>query len=760
MHPITQDFRPLFFSRKESAADHSFQELLIDKKDTVILDLFSGQKKELFKVRNPKTRLSATELDKHFNLWAEGKNVDQEGVWVYYPWARRMLHILEKAEFVELRTSRNKHKITSAEQNHLLEKKIGIVGLSVGNAVALTLATERICGHLKLADFDTLELSNLNRIKTGLHNIGTNKAILTAREIAEIDPFIEIECYTDGITEQNITQFITENGNLDLLVEECDELNIKILCRNEAKKHRIPVLMETSDKGMLDVERFDLQPDRPILHGLLKDIPEEKLKHISEKDRLPLVLKMVNALNGSKRGKLSLVEIGQTISTWPQLASAVTLGAGVVTDVSRRILLNQYSESGRYYVDLEDIVGDKIPKPKPVHTNPYEPFNIDEAIVLADTVPYSNSDYIAEDIIQEIVNAACQAPSTGNDQPWKWLYRNGRLHLFHDRYRSYSFGDFDQIASNLSFGACYENLLLKSYEAGLTISGNIFPLGDDSILIASIAFYKTAPEQDFEPVHDPQLVHGIFERCTNRNPSLPVPLSNAQYEALKSAAESINGATFHYITDQQQILTIGEIIGACDRVRLLNPKGHHDFVAREMRWTPQDAEKSKAGIDIRTLGLDGAQQAAMAIIKDEDITGTLKDIDGGQALIEVSMKTVSTASAIGIITLPQYSYRDFFRGGMSLQRLWLKAEELGFAVHPLISPFYLFPRVLHGNGAGLDDSEVGKLKELRKKFLDVVPLGENKAEVFLVKLAKAEKPHIKSYRLPLDETLFIINPES
>jgi hypothetical protein len=27
--------------------------------------------------------------------------------------------------------------------------------------------------------------------------------------------------------------------------------------------------METSDRGVLDVERFDLEPDRPIFHGLL-----------------------------------------------------------------------------------------------------------------------------------------------------------------------------------------------------------------------------------------------------------------------------------------------------------------------------------------------------------------------------------------------------------------------------------------------------------------------------------------------------------
>jgi len=180
-------------------------------------------------------------------------------------------------------------------------------------------------------------------------------------------------------------------------------------------------------------------------------------------------------------------------------------------------------------------------------------------------------------------------------------------------------------------------------------------------------------------------------------------------------------------------------------------------VEREMKWTREEAENSRDGIDIRTLGMNTSQMAALSIIRDVEISRALKDIDGGTALIDVTMKTISTASALGIITLPEYSYQNFFLGGMSMQRLWLKAEELQFAIHPLISPFYLFPRVTNGNGAGLDQSEVSHLLRLRKKFLSLVPVNEDAAGVFIFKIAKAEKPEIKSYRLPLEETLFITN---
>src|SRR5690606_20421554 len=98
------------------------------------------------------------------------------------------------------------------EQNILLSKKIGIIGLSVGQSVAISLAMERSFGELRIADFDTLDLSNMNRIRTGLFNLGIKKSWMVAREIAEIDPFLKVTVYEEGITDENIDDFFTLGG--------------------------------------------------------------------------------------------------------------------------------------------------------------------------------------------------------------------------------------------------------------------------------------------------------------------------------------------------------------------------------------------------------------------------------------------------------------------------------------------------------------------------------------------------------------------
>lgn len=57
---------------------------------------------------------------------------------------------------------RNKNLITYAELDRLGQLRIGVVGLGVGHAIAYTLAAQGLCGEMRLADFDDLELSNLN----------------------------------------------------------------------------------------------------------------------------------------------------------------------------------------------------------------------------------------------------------------------------------------------------------------------------------------------------------------------------------------------------------------------------------------------------------------------------------------------------------------------------------------------------------------------------------------------------------------------
>lgn len=163
--------------------------------------------------------------------------------WVRYPWRRTGVGVLGPDAFRAVRLDRNRHLITEEEQDQLAELRIGVVGLSVGHTLPYTLAAEGLCGELRLADFDHLELSNLNRVPLSVLDLGVNKATAAARRIAELDPYLKVSVVTAGITADTIDAFL---DGLHIVVEECDSLDTKVMVREAARARRVPVIMATA----------------------------------------------------------------------------------------------------------------------------------------------------------------------------------------------------------------------------------------------------------------------------------------------------------------------------------------------------------------------------------------------------------------------------------------------------------------------------------------------------------------------------------
>ena len=345
---IPNTYKPLLINLKSIEEQKRFHEILKINPFVEVIDTIIKQITEFVKLKNPSQKLTENQYIKEIDIYLNGNHSDFIGNWYYYPWNKKLVHILSEDDFVTVRTNRNQLKITPQEQSLLRSKTIGVIGLSVGQSVALTLVMERVCGIIKLADFDEIDLSNLNRLRTGVHNIGVKKTLIAAREIAEIDPYISVEIFSDGINDNNIDSFFK---TLDLLVEVCDGLDMKIKSRLKARDLKIPVVMDTNDRGMIDIERFDLEPNRPILHGLINEIDLTHLDNMQQEQKLSLIMKIVAIENTSERLKQSMNEIGKTIISWPQLASSIMIGAGSCADCCRRIFLNQHNNSGRYYID-------------------------------------------------------------------------------------------------------------------------------------------------------------------------------------------------------------------------------------------------------------------------------------------------------------------------------------------------------------------------------------------------------------------------
>ncbi len=210
--------------------------------------------------------------------------------------------------------------------------------------------------HIKIADLDVVAITNLNRLRATLLDVGEEKTTVAARNVWELDPYAEIETFDQGVRDDNIERFLL-NPRVDVAIDEMEAIDQKIRMRLIARREGIPVLMATDNGNgvILDVERFDLEPERPLFHGLIPETNPDELQKLTFRDWLALATRIVGPEFLDERMRNSILEIGSTIPSVPQLGASATFAGTAIAYAVRTILAKEPLASGRYTFTLEQL---------------------------------------------------------------------------------------------------------------------------------------------------------------------------------------------------------------------------------------------------------------------------------------------------------------------------------------------------------------------------------------------------------------------
>lgn len=324
-------------------------------------DIFVSQLTELFEIENPGL-IGKDDFSPQLDAFIESRSgADQSmaGDYIYFPWSGVVLHTISGTEQHCLRTNRMNKLLTREEQATLAAFSCGVAGLSFGNGIALSLVYSGAADTIRIADSDIFETTNLNRVRVGLPSVNQPKTAVTAREIYEINPYADIGIFDKGLSEENIGAFVGGDRPLNAVFDVVDDLGMKVRLRLEAKKAGVPVIMLTSleDSILVDVERFDLEPEREVFHGLLGDVVDDLItKTMTEQDKAQYAMKIVNPQNVSYRNLASLAGIGKDLVSRPHLFGTVSIVCGLATYITKRIALGEDMPSMRKLVAFHEVL--------------------------------------------------------------------------------------------------------------------------------------------------------------------------------------------------------------------------------------------------------------------------------------------------------------------------------------------------------------------------------------------------------------------
>lgn len=159
-------------------------------------------------------------------------------------------------------------------QEKLLAARVLIIGLGgLGSPVAMYLAAAGV-GHLTLADFDTVDLSNLQRqIAHTTDRIGESKVESAKKTINALNPDVQVSCITEVLDAHSLQTCVSQSS---VVVDCCDNFATRFAVNAACVAAKVPLVSGAAIRLEGQVAVFDSrQPECPCYRCLYEEESEE-----------------------------------------------------------------------------------------------------------------------------------------------------------------------------------------------------------------------------------------------------------------------------------------------------------------------------------------------------------------------------------------------------------------------------------------------------------------------------------------------------
>ncbi|MFI2435884.1 Acg family FMN-binding oxidoreductase [Streptomyces sp. NPDC018693] len=269
-----------------------------------------------------------------------------------------------------------------------------------------------------------------------------------------------------------------------------------------------------------------------------------------------------------------------------------------------------------------------------------------------------------------LVRAAVTAPSACNTQPWRFVARDGELHLHADPSRGLPASDPDGREMLISCGAALFNVRLAMRHLGFLPRVALFPDPARPWHLATVHWGPYAPPTSDEE----RLFAALPHRHTHRGPFRPEPLSARLVEQLRRHAGA-EGAGLYTVSGREDLRHLALLIRDAERTRRTHPG-----CARELaQWTPRSGSGRADGLPAHayprnpdTTAFSGRDYAARTRRGHTD---------------EPAQRTLRPSLGLVVLLDTRHDQRtDWLRTGQGLQRMLLHA-----AAHDIAAAFHTQP---------------------------------------------------------------------
>jgi hypothetical protein len=194
---------------------------------------------------------------------------------------------------------------------------------------------------------------------------------------------------------------------------------------------------------------------------------------------------------------------------------------------------------------------------------------------------------------------------------------------------------------------------------------------------------------------------------------------------------------------------VAELCGAAERLRFLNATCHRELFTKEVRWTAEEARRTRDGLDLATFEMGPAEVLGMQVASDPGAIALIRRWKAGSTFSDLSGPAIRSSSAVVCISMPRMDRPHALLAGRAMERVWLRATALGLAVHPVSAPVLLG---LMADAPVFDATEREGIAHCAAGIRELFATGD-RSPAFLLRIFRAPAPSARSLRLPMDMIL-------
>jgi len=126
------------------------------------------------------------------------------------------------------------------EQEKFRNAKITVIGCGGIGGQTIEMLARMGIGSLVLVDEDAFDWTNLNRQTLATANdIGFEKSKVAKQKVEQINPYVNVKCFTEHVDESNIDEIIQD---ANIVIDALDNVLTRVIVSRKAREKRIPFI--------------------------------------------------------------------------------------------------------------------------------------------------------------------------------------------------------------------------------------------------------------------------------------------------------------------------------------------------------------------------------------------------------------------------------------------------------------------------------------------------------------------------------------